>query len=112
MQDRLIHHILAAGLACSRMVRMFAARQLIVVMLGQMEGLVGSVDLGVCGLLGKGLDLRGVWMFQLLRVCFVTLVLAQLLPAFSGFLLVFLRLCIWLRLIFWACSAALFLVAS
>ena len=39
---------------------MFTARQLTVVMLGQMEGLVGSVDLGVCGLLGEGLDLRGV----------------------------------------------------
>ena len=39
-------------------------------------------------------------MFQLLRVCFVTLAVARLLPAFFGFLLVFLRLCIWLRLVF------------
>ena len=60
MQDRLIHHILAAGLACSRMARMFAARELIVVMFGQMEGLIRSVDVGVCGLLGEGLDLCGV----------------------------------------------------
>ena len=112
MRDRLIHRTLAVGFVCSHMARMCAARRLTAVMLGQMECLVGSGDLDGCDLSSKGLDLRGVWMFQLLRVCFVTLVLAQLLPAFSGFLLVFLRLCIWLRLIFWACSAALFLVAS
>ena len=78
---------------------MFAARQLIVVMLGQMEYLVGSVDLGVCGLLGEGLDLRGVWMFRQLLVCLVTLAVAQLLLAFSGFLPAFLRLCVWLQLV-------------
>ena len=69
------------------------------VMLGQMGGLVGSVDLGVCGLLGEGLDLCGVWMFRQLLVCLVTLAVAQLLPAFSGFLLAFLRLCVWLQLV-------------
>ena len=59
-------------------------------MFGQMEGLIGSVDLGVCGLLGEGLDLRGVWMFRQLLVCLVTLVVAQLLPTFSRFLPAFL----------------------
>ena len=48
----------------------------------------------------EGLDLRGVGMFQLLRGGSVILVLAQLLPAGFGFLLAFLRLCIWLQLIF------------
>ena len=66
------------------------ARRLTATMLGRMKGLVGIVDLDGCGLSSEGLDLRGVWMFQLLRVCFVTLVLARLLPAFSRFLLVFL----------------------
>ena len=42
------------------MARMFTAGQLTAVMLDRMEGLVGSVDLGVWGLLGEGLDLRGV----------------------------------------------------
>ena len=69
------------------------------VMLGQMGGLVGSVDLGVCGLLGEGLDLRGAYMFRLLLVCLVTLAVARLLPVFSGFLLAFLRLCVWLQLV-------------
>ena len=39
-------------------------------------------------------------MFQLLRVCLVTLAVVRLLPAFSGFLLAFLRLCVWLQLVF------------
>ena len=68
-------------------------------MLGRMEGLVGSIDLGVYGLLGEDHDLRGAWMFRLLRVCLVTLAVAQLLPAFSGFLFAFLRLCVWLQLV-------------
>ena len=51
------------------------------------------------GLLGEDHDLRGSWMFRLLGVCLVTLAVAQLLPAFSRFLLVFLRLCAWLRLV-------------
>ena len=79
------------------MARMFAARQLTAVMLGRMEGLVGSVDLGVYGLFGEGHDLRGPGMFRLLRVCLVTLAVAQLLPAFFGFLLAFLQLCVLLR---------------
>jgi len=45
------------------MARMFAARQSTVVMLGQMEGLVEIVDLGVYGLFGEDHDLRGSWMF-------------------------------------------------
>jgi len=94
------------------MARMFAARQLTAVMLSRMEGLVGNDDLDIYELSGEGLDLRDVWNVQQLRGCLGALAVAQLLPAFSGFLLVFLRLCIWLRLIFWACSAALFLVAS
>ena len=68
-------------------------------MLSRMEGLVGSVDLGVFGLFGEGHDLRGARMFRLLRVCLVTLAVAQLLPAFFGFLLAFLRLCVWLQLV-------------
>ena len=68
-------------------------------MLGRMEGLVGSGDLDGCDLPVEGLDLRGVWMFQLLHVCSVTLVLAQLLPTVSGFLPAFLQLCVWLQLI-------------
>ena len=36
---------------------------------------------------------------SLLRVCFVTLAVARLLPAFSRFLHAFPRLCVWLRLI-------------
>ena len=68
-------------------------------MLGRMEGLVGSVDLGVFGLFGEGHDLRGAGMFRLLRVCLVTLAVAQLLSAFFGFLLAFLRLCVWLQLV-------------
>ena len=76
------------------------ARRLTATMLGRMKGLVGIVDLDGCDLSGEGLDLRGVWMFQLLRVCFVTLAVARLLPAFSGFLLAFLRLYVWLWLVF------------
>ena len=38
-------------------------------------------------------------MFRLLLVCLVTLAVARLLPVFSGFLLAFLRLCIWLQLV-------------
>jgi len=68
-------------------------------MLGQMEGLVEIVDLGVYGLFGEDHDLRGSWMFQLLGVCLVTLAVAQLLPTFFEFLPVFLRLCIWLQLV-------------
>ena len=55
---------------------------------------MGSVDLDICGLSGEGLDLRGVWNIQRLRGCLRALVVAQLLPAFSGFLLAFLQLCI------------------
>jgi len=58
VQDRLTHHILGVGLAYSRMARTFTARQLTVVKLSQMEGLVGSVDLDTCELSGEGLDLR------------------------------------------------------
>ena len=89
MQSRLIHHILTVGLACRRLARMFAARQLIVVMLGQMEGLVGSVDLGVCGLLGEGLDLCGVWMFRQLLVCLILLQLPNFFLHFLNFCLHF-----------------------
>ena len=60
VQDRLIHHILGVGLVCSRMARMFTARQLTAVMLSRMEGLVGNVDLDIYELSGEGLDLRGV----------------------------------------------------
>ena len=81
------------------MARMCAARRLTAAMLGQMEGLVGSVDLDGYDLSGEGLDLRGVWMFQVLRVCFVALAVTRLLPAFSGFLLSFLRLCVWVQLV-------------
>ena len=68
-------------------------------MLGEMEGLVEIVDLGVYGLLGEDYDLRGSWMFRLLGVCLVTLAVAQLLPTFSKFLPAFLRLCVWLQLV-------------
>ena len=39
-------------------------------------------------------------MFRLLLVCLVTLAVARLLPAFSRFLLAFLRLYVWLQLVF------------
>ena len=65
-----------------------------------MGGLDGSGDFDECDLPVEGLDLRGVWMFQLLRGGSVILVLAQLLPAVFGFQLAFLQLCIWLQLIF------------
>ena len=80
------------------MARMFAARQLTAVMLSRMEGLVGSVDLGIYELSGEGLDLRDVWNVQQLRGCLRALAVAQLLPAFSGFLLAFLQLCVLLQL--------------
>ena len=80
------------------MARMFAARQLTAVMLSRMEGLVGSVDLDVYELAGEGLDLRGVWNIQRLRGCLRAFAVAQLLSAFSGFLLVFLQLCVLLQL--------------
>ena len=79
------------------MARMCVARRLIAAMLGRTKGLVGIVDLDGCGLSSEGLDLRGVWMFQLLCVCFVTLAVARLLPAFSRFLLAFLQLCVLLQ---------------
>ena len=69
-------------------------------MSGQMGGLVGSGDLDECDLPVEGLDLRGVGKFQLLSGDSVILVLAPFLAEFSGFLLAFLRLCIWLQLIF------------
>ena len=72
------------------MARMFVARQLTAVMLGRMEGLVGNVDLDIFELSGEGVDLRDVWIVQQLRGCLGVLAVAQLLPAFSGFLLAFL----------------------
>jgi hypothetical protein len=80
------------------MARMFAARQLTAVMLGRMEGLVGNVDLDMFELSGEGVDLRDVWNVQQLRGCLGILVVAQLLPAFSGLLLAFLQLCVLLQL--------------
>ena len=77
---------------------MFAARQLTAVMLSRMEGLVGSVDLDIYELSGEGLDLRDVWNVQQLRGCLGALAVAQLLPAFSGFLLAFLQLYVLLQL--------------
>ena len=68
-------------------------------MSGQMGGLVGSGDLDECDLPVEGLDLRGVWMFQLLCGGSEILVLVRLLPAVSGFLPAFLQLCVWLPLI-------------
>ena len=68
-------------------------------MLGRMEGLGGSGDLDGRDLSVECLDLRGVGMFQLLCDGSVILVPAQLLPAISGFLPAFLRLCVWLQLI-------------
>ena len=91
---RLIHHILGVVLVCSRMARMFAARQLTAVMLSRMEGLVGNVDLDIFELPGEGLDLRDAWNVQQLRGCLGALAVARLLPAFSGFLLAFLQLCV------------------
>ena len=76
---------------------MFAARQLTAVMLGRMEGLVGNVDLDMFELSGEGVDLRDVWNVQQLRGCLGALAVAQLLPAFSGFLLAFLQLCVLLQ---------------
>ena len=99
MRDPLTHHILVAELPCSHMARGCAGKRLTAGTLGQMEGLVGSVDLGVYSLFGEGQDLRDAWIFRLLRVCLVTLAVAQLLPAFSGFLFAFLRLCVWLQLV-------------
>ena len=80
------------------MARMFAARQLTAVMLGRMEGLVGNVDLDMFELSGEGIDLRDVWNVQQLRGCLGVLMVAQLLPAFSGLLLAFLQLCVLLQL--------------
>ena len=80
------------------MARMFAARQLTAVMLGRMEGLVGNVDLDMFELSGEGVDLRDVWNVQQLRGCLGVLVVAQLVPAFSGLLLAFLQLCVLLQL--------------
>ena len=80
------------------MARMFAARQLTAVMLSRMEGLVGNVDLDIFELSGEGVDLRDVWNVQQLRGCLGVLVVAQLLPAFSGLLLAFLQLCVLLQL--------------
>ena len=80
------------------MARMFAARQLTAVMLSRMEGLVGNVDLDIFELSGEGVDLRDVWNVQQLRGCLGVLAVAQLLPAFSGFLLAFLQLCVLLQL--------------
>jgi len=79
------------------MARMFAARQLTAVMLSRMEGLVGNDDLDIYELSGEGLDLRDVWNVQRLRGCLRALAVAQLLPAFSGFLLAFLQLCVFLQ---------------
>ena len=79
------------------MARMFTTRQLTAVMLGRMEGLVGSVDLDICGLSGEGLDLRVVWNVQQLCGCSKAPVVVQPLNAFSGFLLAFLQLCVLLR---------------
>ena len=80
------------------MARMFAARQLTAVMLGRMEGLVGNVDLDMFELSGEGVDLRDVWNVHQLRGCLGVLMVAQLLPAFSGLLLAFLQLCVLLQL--------------
>ena len=80
------------------MARMFAARQLTAVMLSRMQGLVGNVDLDIFGLSGDGVDLCDVWNVQQLRGCLGVLVVAQLLPAFSGLLLAFLQLCVLLQL--------------
>ena len=80
------------------MARMFAARQLTAVMLSRMEGLVGNVDLDIFELSGEGVDLRDVWNVQQLRGCLGVLVVAQLVPAFSGLLLAFLQLCVLLQL--------------
>jgi len=66
-------------------------------MLSRMEGLVGNVDLDIFELPGEGLDLRDVWNVQQLRGCLGALAVAQLLPAFSGFLLAFLSLCVLLQ---------------
>ena len=66
-------------------------------MLGRMEGLVGNVDLDIFELSGEDVDLRDVWNVQQLRGCLGVLAVAQLLPAFSGFLLAFLQLCILLQ---------------
>ena len=79
------------------MVRTFAARQLTVVKLSQMEGLVGSVDLDICELSGEGLDLHYIWNVQQLCGYLRALAVVQLLPAFSGFLLAFLKLCVLLQ---------------
>ena len=79
------------------MARMFAARRLTAVMLSRMEGLVGSVDLDICGLSGEGLDLRVVWNVQQLCGYLRALAVVQLLPAFSRFLLAFLQLCVLLQ---------------
>ena len=67
-------------------------------MLSRMEGLVGNVDLYIFELSGEGVDLRDVWNVQQLRGCLGVLVVAQLLPAFSGLLLAFLQLCVLLQL--------------
>ena len=62
-------------------------------MLSRMEGLVGNVDLDIFDLPGEGIDLRDVWNVQQLRGCLGALAVAQLLPAFSGFL----QLCVLLQ---------------
>jgi len=79
------------------MARMFAARRLTAVMLSRMEGLVGSVDLDICGLSGEGLDLRVVWNVQQPCGCSRAPMVVQLLPVLSRFLLAFLQLCVLLR---------------
>ena len=81
------------------MARGCAAGRLTVVTSGQMGGLDGSGDFDECDLPVEGLDLRGVWMFQLLCGGSEILVLVRLLPAVSGFLPAFLQLCVWLPLI-------------
>ena len=62
-----------------------------------MEGLVVNVDLDIYELSGEGLDLRYVRNVQRLCGCLRALVVALFLPAFSGFLLAFLQLCVLLQ---------------